>query len=100
MCWRRGRRCVPRAVFRTAAQWPLQPRPSSVFAYKNRGAKKKKRRGWKDRKKENKKKNRRGRKEGRIGEEKKKKQREKQGKTKGKKPFTATDSSVAWNHRH
>jgi len=30
-CWRRGRRCVPRAVFRAAAQWPPPASLSPVF---------------------------------------------------------------------
>ena len=54
-CWRRGSRCVPRAIFGAVAQWPPQPRPSPVFAYKNRGGEEKKstreQRGSRDRKK-------------------------------------------------
>jgi len=46
-CWRRGRRCVPRAIFGAAAQWPPQPHPSPVFAYKNGGGGRKKKRGGK-----------------------------------------------------
>jgi hypothetical protein len=61
-----------------------------------------KKRGWKDQKKEKKedpkrkkeKKSRRRKKKEKI--ERKKTEEE----TGGKKTFTATDSSVAWNHRH
>jgi type IV secretory pathway VirB10-like protein len=67
-CWRRGRRCVPRAIFGAVAQWPPQPRPSPVFAYKNRGGEEKKstreQRGSRDQKKraEDQKKTRKGKK--------------------------------------
>jgi len=41
--WWKNEGDVPLGRFRAAAQWPPQPCPSPVFAYKNRGAEQKKR---------------------------------------------------------
>jgi len=41
-CWRRGRRCVPRAVFGVAAQWPPPASLSPVFPINTRESTRKK----------------------------------------------------------
>jgi len=83
-CWRRGRRCVPRAIFGAAAQWPPQPHPSPVFAYKNGGGGAKKKERGEDRKEE--KRRERAEKRRRRSREKNEKQRRER---KGKNRATA-----------
>jgi len=76
-CWRRGRRCVPRAIFGAAAQWPPQPHPSPVFAYKNGGGEKKREggrpKGGEEKRESRKKKKKKQRKKWKTEERKKRK---------------------------
>jgi len=74
-CWRRGRRCVPRAVFGAATQWPPPASLSPVFPI-NAGESTKKRGGKREEtEKERLEKRRERRKGGRPKEKKEKKNR-------------------------